>query len=450
VRFTGEVRVPEVDHPGVPATFLIEDDQAEIFLEGESLGRWSLFDVHASRLLSAAFTVALSNEELTFIADEPVDFAYRGVEHMATIWAGFKAMSMPRRVVAVGRSRRGTTPSRIADLRAAMLQNLEAEAPPITSEVPETTEATWIPPTAVDAPSSSKPFPGRGEPKFRPAGLEGPAEVASAEVVPLEVAPVEVVSEEGTRPFAEPDEMVGEAARPNLRPGPGVLRPAQVPEPEPAAQPVADDPLREAAPAAEPPFDEPEPEFDEASRERVLHVPWIYDGDGESPYAESEPEPVADSIPVPDAPAPLAPTLSDEPSEGLSSDDTGDGDMSEIVEELLRPDRFEPADDSDDDEEAEHAAPKGLVVDLGRFEGRRDDGAQPEDPPAPDDVPDRQPVLAATEATDRGGLLGAVRSAFVRNRVVDHDHQFVEAPGGIGIVRQICEECGYISIGVSD
>jgi hypothetical protein len=29
-------------------------------------------------------------------------------------------------------------------------------------------------------------------------------------------------------------------------------------------------------------------------------------------------------------------------------------------------------------------------------------------------------------------------------------HEFVEAPGGIGIVRQICAECGYISIGVTD
>jgi hypothetical protein len=50
---------------------------------------------------------------------------------------------------------------------------------------------------------------------------------------------------------------------------------------------------------------------------------------------------------------------------------------------------------------------------------------------------------------ERGGLLGAVRSAFARNRV-SHQHEFVEAPGGIGIVRQICAECGYISIGVND
>jgi hypothetical protein len=50
---------------------------------------------------------------------------------------------------------------------------------------------------------------------------------------------------------------------------------------------------------------------------------------------------------------------------------------------------------------------------------------------------------------ERSGLLGAVRSAFARNKT-SHEHEFVEAPGGIGIVRQICADCGYISIGVSD
>ena len=97
MRFSGQVRVPEIDHPGVPAIFLIEDGQAEILLEGESLGRWSLFDVHASRLVSSAFSVKLGDDEITFIADEPMDFAYKGVEHMATEWARYKTMTLPRR-----------------------------------------------------------------------------------------------------------------------------------------------------------------------------------------------------------------------------------------------------------------------------------------------------------------------------------------------------------------
>ncbi len=43
--------------------------------------------------------------------------------------------------------------------------------------------------------------------------------------------------------------------------------------------------------------------------------------------------------------------------------------------------------------------------------------------------------------------MGAVKAAF-RGGPRDHDHQFVEAPGGIGITRYVCEECGYVSISV--
>ncbi|MCZ6519823.1 MAG: hypothetical protein O6853_08520, partial [Actinobacteria bacterium] len=127
MKFTGQIRVPEVDHPGVPATFLIDDVQVEVILEDESLGRWSLYDVHAQRLVSSAFQVVLAGEEITFIADDPIDFAYAGVEHMAEVWARFKSMNIARRSVAVRRSRRGTQPSRISEIRDAMVGNLEAE-----------------------------------------------------------------------------------------------------------------------------------------------------------------------------------------------------------------------------------------------------------------------------------------------------------------------------------
>ncbi len=96
MKFTGQVRIPEVDHPGVPATIVVEGDQTEVFLEGESLGRWSLFDVHASRLVSSVFSLSLAGEEITFVADEPVDFAYKGVDYMAEAWARFKSMSFAR------------------------------------------------------------------------------------------------------------------------------------------------------------------------------------------------------------------------------------------------------------------------------------------------------------------------------------------------------------------
>ncbi|MCH8971902.1 MAG: hypothetical protein IH918_07465, partial [Acidobacteria bacterium] len=69
----------------------------------------------------------LAGEEITFIADDPIDFAYRGVEHMAEVWARFKSMNVARRLVAVRRSRKRTIPSKISEIREAMVENLQAE-----------------------------------------------------------------------------------------------------------------------------------------------------------------------------------------------------------------------------------------------------------------------------------------------------------------------------------
>jgi hypothetical protein len=353
VKFTGEIRIPDVDHPGVPATFLIEGDQAEVLLEGESLGRWSLFDVHTSRLVSAAFLVKIGKDELTFIADEPVDFAYKGVERMAEVWARFKSMTIPRRTIAVKRSRRGTHPSRIDELREAMLQNLAA--PPLA---PVEEKLTDIPPVI----ETVEPEPMAAPPPPEP-------------LIVQDLSPAESEPEE-TEPEPEP-------AQPSvLRPGPGLFarrEPAPEPEPEPEPEPVAAEPEPEPEPVAA----EPEP----------------------------EPEPVA-AEPVAAAPEPVA----------------------EIVQEVLGT--------SAGEEEGE--ASRDLVVDLGDYE----EGVKAAPEPGPNGS-GPQPALTGAVSEEKSGLFGTVRNAFVRNKA-SHVHEFVEAPGGIGLVRQICSECGYISIGVND
>jgi hypothetical protein len=98
-----------------------------------------------------------------------------------------------------------------------------------------------------------------------------------------------------------------------------------------------------------------------------------------------------------------------------------------------------------------------VVLDLGNLEVEQPaptlaERAVPE--PVIEDMvePDLELLFAGAPGSEgeRSGLFGAVRSAFARNRGGSHEHQFVEAPGGIGIVRQICADCGYISIGVAD
>ena len=425
MNFTGQVRVPEIDHPGVPATILVEDDQIEVFLEGESLGRWSLFDVEASRLVSSAFSLSLAGEEITFLADEPVDFAYKAVDHMAEAWARYKSMALPRRVVAVGRSRRGTLPSRIGELRAAMLQNLEVAGRGVPRLVPVETLRQIAPELdeQIPAPSSTiAPTPPEPLAPVEEEVAEPPRTAASL----FRPSPVdEAVAAAAVESFSPP-------VRPRLRPGPGVVarRPPTTGEPTMPAEPSTSSP-ESPAPVLRSPWDEPVPPVEPISA--FVPEPSV----SESPVAEtasvepSEPAPVP--IPTPGEIEEIEESVAEELTPTAASE------MREMVKELLS---------TSSDEGGEEGA-RDLVVDLGAYEGRSP-GSGHRDQPSPASPP-KDPVMASASVApaERSGLMGAVRSAFARNKVT-HEHQFVEAPGGIGIVRQICAECGYISIGLSD
>jgi len=45
--------------------------------------------------------------------------------------------------------------------------------------------------------------------------------------------------------------------------------------------------------------------------------------------------------------------------------------------------------------------------------------------------------------------MGAVKATFGRSGK-NHVHDFTEVPGGIGMVRYVCRECGQVSISSSD
>jgi hypothetical protein len=452
VRFTGQVRVPEVDHPGIPATIVVEDGLAEVLLEGESLGRWSLYDVHAARLVSSAFSISLDGEEITFIADDPVDFAYKGVEHMAGVWARYKAMTIPRRVVAVGRSRRGTTPSRIPELREAMLSNLRTAAPlsPQTSQVIEAPSDPAPAPWAARLDAYSKvpaPIEDVVESETEEHVAKQPETVEAVEAEPEVIEPeasftgadtAEPTPEAATLPIEPspgpalaPTEPETSAAPPRMRPGPGLI-PRQVTPIAPVPSSLSDEPLDWDTAWEEPPSHEESYDEPPADADRV--------------FLEEESGPGATAV------------AGDEAVETV--DEASEGDV-----DAAAPGAGEGA--------------REVVLDLGRLEVDQR-VAEPVAEPAPEPVaeaapepvaepvavavadhtfsgeellePDLELLFAGAPGPDgeRSGLFGAVRSAFARNRAAVHEHEFVEAPGGIGIVRQICAECGYISIGVSD
>jgi hypothetical protein len=476
VKFTGQVRVPEVDHPGVPATIVVEEGQTEVFLEGESLGRWSLFDVRAARLVSSAFSLSLDGEEITFIADEPVDFAYKGVDHMAGVWARYKSMTIPRRVVAVGRSRRGTLPSRIPELRDAMLLNLQtasrgaprqasmeaitttlpAEPSPWTkridaySNVPKPIDTDLTDMEPVDVEPIDTDLTDMEPIDTEPVAVEPTAELedetsASETAAAIEMEPetdlVDAVEASvfaaEIEPSSEPvmiEEAQVETSRLPLRPGPGLIpRRVERPEAEQVGEPFWDDAWEE------PPNDEGlfeddlPPDADLIFAVEDLPADIAEGGETAEVEAdevvalESEPVVAVENEPVfaEETPAALAQDLP------ISADETevGGPDVPESTEEWMVV------------AAAEATIRPEVVLDLDHLHTHEPSSIEP----------DLELLFAGAPAPEgeKGGLLGAVRSAFARNKT-SHEHEFVEAPGGIGIVRQICADCGYISIGVSD
>jgi len=398
VRFKGEIRFPDIDHPGVPVTFVVEDAHAELVLDDESLGRWSLYDVHARRLISAAFQIDLAGTEITFVAADPIDFAYRGVEHMAKTWAEMEAKPFARRKLAVSKSRKGVIPSQLHELRDLMQANLATQAtrPLVGQPVMEPTrvqepevEKPPIPPviesTDTERARLAEQLAALEEEKARIADDRRKLDEELRAAEEREVNRVEAYRLEMKRLETERGEARRQAS-PAAR-SPRKRRLEAEPPPEPELEPIAaveiepePEPVLEPIAAAEP---EPQPEIE--------------------PQPEPEPEPAPEPEPQPE----IEPQPEPEP---------------------------EPA--------------TLKVLDLSNLEEPHG-----EPPPPPGRVgplqPPPEPALAGA-GRDRSGLMGAVKAAFARNGGKSHEHHFLEAPGGIGITRYVCEDCGYVSISVGD
>jgi hypothetical protein len=480
VKFAGEIKFPDIDHPGVPIQFVVDGSQAELIVEGESLGRWSLYDVRAKRLVASAFEVDLDGTEVTFVAADPIDFAYRGVEHMAQTWATIKSKRVPTRTIAVRKSRKGTKPSRVEELRAAMEANLEQPGPrPIAGEpampasrsrvtkrlrtssgepAQEGFASDW------DRRNRARPTPAGGEggvptgptPADHPTGTEGegPAGAKSEaelsleaekqalaeerarleeerraaeqreanliEAYRLEVERLEAEREELRRQAAEAAE---QAAAQGAVPGQAAKETA-----ERAAGEERTTAEREAAARAELERQAMEREERERqAREREAAVQAELDrriAEREAREREAAEREAAERR------AREAEERERAERELARQEEAAEFDVATVGVEEAGTTSPEPESAGDRDD-----------VDL---DGRRGDGEEgPIEamPHAP------EPSLTGAPKEKSGSLMGAVKAAF-RGGSKDHEHRFVEAPGGIGITRYVCEECGQVSISV--
>ena len=454
MKFSGEIKFPEIDHPGVPVQFVIEGLQVELIVGGESLGRWSLYDVHARRLVASAFQIDLGGTEVTFVADDPIDFAYRGVEHMAETWASIKSKQLGRRAMAVRKSRKGAIPSRIGELREAMEVNLEAQSRPLAGEpvmpLRESEPDAAAEPVAVDwdARDPDAAIPVVGGPTEDSAQSPDEAIAVAAEVEARLAEEMRKLDEERQRIAEERARLEAERLEAEQREDLRIeayrleMQRLEVEREELRLQATlsaqaADEVVATHGGRAEEIPADASDIAEEPAETALGHVEEL-----PLPEAEpaAEPEPVAaalEPVEIEDLPGPV------EAEAGVAMEpEEPEPELAEPEPEPVEP---EP-ELAEPEPELEPVEGGGSVLDLSDLEEEL--GAEPEDATSP--APQPQAAMAGTAPVrERGGLRGAVRAAFTRGGR-EHEHQFIEAPGGIGIIRYVCEICGYVSISVDD
>jgi hypothetical protein len=454
LKFAGELKFPDIDHPGVPVQFVIDDAQAELIVEGESLGRWSLYDVRARRLVASAFEIDLDGTELTFVASDPIDFAYRGVEHMAGAWAEMKTKRLPTRSLAVRKSRKGIKPSRIEDLRAAMESNLEESVPrPLAGEPAMPRSESPVLPTVRpdssgvvegsfardwDIPSDRDESVGPESPDSAPDAADQAFRARSQEELALE-AERRALAEERAR--LEEERRAAEQREANL---------VEAYRLEVERLEAEREELRRQAAALEggtTPGSEEDESSLEATRRAVEEDKAAAERDAAA-LAEMQRE-AAEREERERQTAEREAALKAELDRRVAEREAREREAAEREEAERAAREKEAAGAAEEGEVAatgsgfDAAAFRRGVVDLDDLED--DDGQSPAADSGRAPVSEPEPALSGAPKEKSGGLMGAVKAAF-RGGTKDHEHRFVEAPGGIGITRYVCEECGYVSI----
>ena len=77
--FKGRLRLPDDPGEGIPIDLELEDVFLSLDSGGEDFGEWRLDTVEITRLFSNQFAMHLDGEEMVFIADDALGFAYDGL-----------------------------------------------------------------------------------------------------------------------------------------------------------------------------------------------------------------------------------------------------------------------------------------------------------------------------------------------------------------------------------
>ena len=444
--FKGRLRLPNDPGEGIPIDLELEDVFLSLDSEGEDFGEWRLDTVEIKRLFSNQFAMQLDGEEMVFIADDALGFAYDGLTAIEDVQSRLSKRRIfkgrkPKKKAAAGRS----------EPEPDEFEPEETPTQDVTPDVPM--------PEVV-------PFFPESSPSFADS-------VAESAVVDESIAPV----------TPRPIEITEDTPEPAVAPPPAApaqLPPPAAPEPAPAAeQPAAlVETVGEFEPrtaAASAPSDQSEDDDEELVIEDVSpygYVPVASASVDQRPVA-LEPEPSDDDIEIEEAaPAtgavlrevhPLGETAPaevhplGEPAEAAqakSVDQGPAGDTAPAEPELEVMPAAEAA-PSVVEPDPVPLPPEGDSSFFAQWSSNGHPEPEPEPEPEPAALVEETPGGPQTQRSGRHARSsGKSRSAlFGRKKSREpeaHEHRYESSKTVGGITRRVCAICGHVSFAGED
>jgi hypothetical protein len=395
VQFKGSVRAPGDKDPGVRVVLEIDEYHLEIRRDSELIGRYYLADVEVARDIAERFILFLGDDEVEFLADDALQFAYGGVTAMQDGWLAAQKRKRRHRKAADDAARRKdgeppveldvpmARPTHVSDSDTIRSRRRQAGGKPIEPPVPERTFATARPAPITEAPVETIPVTRKERREVAVAKAIPAPEVAK--VAPIKrrqpVAPVPVEEVEET---PQPKAPAKPAAAPNRRRGGK--------DSVSIAARLGDSTAKAAPPVAEP------------------------------AAAEADTAETVEEIPVDTSLAARRKKITDD-AKPKDPNDLGRVRVPEPVSAVTARER--------------RAEASGTLVEQSKPEVNGD--------------PDVDPRFAQEghhPSETSTGLLAKLRRQ--PKLPDDHIHRFKDAGSSVGLVRRVCIDCAYVSIGSDD
>ena len=426
MQFKGSLRSPGDRGPGIRVSLVVDDYHLEILRGNDLMGRWYLADVEVKREIAERFTLFLGDDEMEFLADDALVFAYEGVTRMQQGWVNAKKRKRRHRRAAADAARR------------------KDEAPAEPEPVTERSEEPIRQPATTKVPTSDL--------------AKKLAAIASAEAAASE-------SEKRRFTWAEAEALeLSASAEAKVAPEPAPKKPRK----KAPTKPVPVEPLFTEPPVAS------EPEVSEREPPRSVEAPAIETTPAaavdemsieEAPPVGKKrrrpPKPPIEELAEPDYPEPswIAPPPARVVTVDLSVEEPVVVEESVVVEEpvvIETPLRVEELPESPEPVDAEDE----LTRRRQRRKNRRE--STDEDQTSAEEQEDRkiadleaargrvrEPKSAGHHPAETNvGLLAKLRRPPKADQ--EHVHTYQESKSAGGLTRRVCLECNHVSITSDD